>query len=233
MSPEEKERYQAAWFIKELDVYKNMSNFTHHYVRSRAEAQPATMICRKLFFEAETERLHDNPRTALEIYRKKESTSDWKEKVLLTTKRIGDKDLRVLTEFGLDSSTQESSYEVQFRYLNLFDREEGQLIKQQILQRLQQLEFASLAVSHAGLFPGVIPTWLPIVSLISPRPFQDVDLIPGPFDGKDDQGKPLIEDHVISTFMSRKNLTPKKPQNTVTTEPPLMTEPKKDLPSKP
>lgn len=71
MSPEEKERYQAAWFIKELDVYKNMSNFTHHYVRSRAEAQPATMICRKLFFEAETERLHDNPRTALEIYRKK------------------------------------------------------------------------------------------------------------------------------------------------------------------
>jgi hypothetical protein len=139
-----------------------------------------------------------------------------------------------LTEFGLDSSTQESSYEVQFRYLNLFDREEGQLIKQQILQRLQQLEFAGIALSHTGLYPGVIPTWLPIVSLISPRPFQDVDLIPGPFDQKDDQGKPLIEDHVISTFMSRKNLTPKKPQVTNNAEPPLNTEQKKDLPpSKP
>jgi hypothetical protein len=234
MSPEEKDRYQAVWFLKELDVYRNMSTFMHHYVRARAEAQPATMNCRKQFFDAETERLHDNPRAALEIYRKKESISDWKEKVLLTTKRVGDKDLRVLTEFGLDSSTQESSYEVQFRYLNLFDREEGQLIKQQILHRLQQLEFAGIALSHAGLYPGVIPTWLPIVSLISPRPFQDVDLIPGPFDQKDDQGKPLIEEHVISTFMSRKNLTPKKPQATINTEPPLNTQQKKDLPpSKP
>ncbi|NDH06216.1 hypothetical protein EBX93_09855 [bacterium] len=231
MTPEEKERYQAAWFMKELDVYRNMSNFMHHYVRARAEAQPSTMNCRKLFFEAETERLHDNPRAALEIYRKKESMSDWKEKVLLTTKRVGDKDLRVLTEFGKDPSTQESSYEVQFRYLNLFDREEGQLIKQQILQRLQQLDFASLAISHAGLYPGVIPTWLPIVSLVSPRPFQNVDLVSGPFDGKDDEGKPLIEDHVISTFMSRKNLTPKKPQSTSTQEPPLISETTKEAPA--
>jgi len=231
MTTEEKERYQAAWFLKELDVYRNMSNFMHHYVRARAESLTDTMNCKKLFFEAETERLGDNPRRALEIYRKKESMNDWKEKVLLTTKRIGEKDLRVLTDFGKDALTQESTYEVQFRYLNLFEREEGQLVKQQLLQRLAQIEFGSLANSHAGLFPGVIPTWLPIISLVSPRPFPGVDLLEGPFDGKDALGAPLVEEHVISTFMSRKNLTPKK-KTEVTAEPPKAMEPGKELPKK-
>ena len=65
------------------------------------------------------------------------------------------------------------------------------------------------------------------------KPDQGEVLAVGP-GKKDDQGKPLIEEHVISTFMSRKNLTPKKPQATINTEPPLNTQPKKDLPpSKP
>lgn len=221
LTPEEKPRYQAAMFLKELEIYRNMSNFMHHYTRARAEAQIPTMICRKLFFEAETERLRDNPRNALEIYRRKDCMEAWKEKVLLTTSKVGDKDLRVLTDFGKDSNTQESTYEVQFRYMNLFDREEGQFIKQQLAQRLEQLDYTSLLASKVGAVSVAIPTWIPIMNQLSPRPFPDLDLIPGPFDGYDALGKPLVEEHVVNTFYSRKNLPVKKRSGmTQTMEPP-------------
>ncbi|MSR32079.1 MAG: hypothetical protein EXR99_11285 [Gemmataceae bacterium] len=209
MEPSLREKYHAAKFIKELEVYRQMSNFLHHYNRSRAEANPVAVNCKKLFFNAETERLTDNPRAALEIYRKKECIQDWKDKVLLTSKRVGDKDLRVLTDYGKDSFSQEYTFEVQLKYLNLFDREEGQLIKQQLAQRLELFDYASMGLTRLGLAPGVIPTWIPVATLLAPRPFKDIDLIPGPFDGVDDEGRPFVEDHVQTTVLGRKRLTPK------------------------
>ena len=225
MSPEEKARYQAAMFLKELDIYRQMSNFMHHYNRARAEAQPTTVTCRKLFFEAETERLRDNPRNALEIYRRKDCMETWKEKVLLTTKRVGEKDLRVLTDFGRDNTTQESTYEVQFRYMNLFDREEGQIAKQAIVQRLAQMDYATMLMGKVGLLSPVIPTWLPIQNQMAPRPFPEVDLVAGPFDGNDDEGRALVDENVISTFYSRKNLPMKKKATPPSKEPPLAEKP--------
>ena len=138
---------------------------------------------------------------------------------------MGEKDLRVLTDFGRDTTTQESTYEVQFRYMNLFDREEGQIAKQAIAQRLAQMDYATMLVSKVGLLSPAIPTWIPIQNQMAPRPFPELDLIAGPFDGTDDEGRSLVDENVISTFYSRKNLPMKKKATPPTKEPPLAEKP--------
>jgi hypothetical protein len=69
MSAEEREEYRAARWMFEYRFYRQVSNFPHHLIRTTVDANPETVACRKLFYQADKLNLDGFPERALELYR--------------------------------------------------------------------------------------------------------------------------------------------------------------------
>jgi hypothetical protein len=156
---EQQERF-AARFVWEQNFYINVSNFRHHLIRAHVEAREETVRARKLFFEAEELNYAGSPEPALDKFKDPAALKAWREQVLLKNK-----------DFRQDSWVQEFNAEVQWKYLQLYNRLEGRGLKQQLAK----------AAAVVPLLPKTDPEFFPN------------SIVQGPFDVTDDEGRPLIE----------------------------------------
>jgi hypothetical protein len=159
LTEEERQEQFAARFVWEQNFYTNVSNFRHHLIRSRVESQPETVQARKLFYEAEELNYAGSPDRALEKFEDPAGLKAWRDQVLLKNK-----------EFRQDSMVQEFNAEMQWKYLQLYNRVKGRALK-------KQLERAAAVV--------------PLLPKTDPEAFPG-SVVWGPFDGTDENGEPLI-----------------------------------------
>jgi hypothetical protein len=196
-----KDELRAARVLYEYNFYRGVTNFHHHYNRALVEAKPETVACRKLFAQADLYRVNGDVMEALRTYktpiaqdpkkvplwsdRKLNPMEAWRELVLLKN-----------DEFRRDNLAQETSAEVQTRYLQLWNR----------------LERADLSAKLSGA------TALPLVPRLDAEAL-NAPIIQGPFDFryvKNDQGgwevsttgegEPLIQDANWDQVMQRLRL---------------------------
>ena len=159
-SDEMKASWKAHLFLKEFDIYRQMSNFPSHYARALGEINPAARIARKRFYEADTLARFQplaNERDALRIYRKPDAFVAWREKVLLRdAPRQGwfsDTTLRVLSDYGKDESLQEESYTIDQRYRQLAEEQEESVhaeARRDLGTRMADIQFASALLGATG-----------------------------------------------------------------------------------
>jgi hypothetical protein len=184
LSDEEREEYKAARFIFELNFYRNVSNYMHHYHRTMVEKEAVTVACKKLFDRAEQFNLLGESLQALNAYRtpidhpawrpmKLSPLEAWKKLVLLRNKA-----------YRRDSFTQEATAEYQLRYLLLYNRQDGRDLKQRL---------------------GKAAPVLPLVPKMGPEVFRP-PVVQGPFDDVDDEGVPLVEDRTMDLTTDRMGL---------------------------
>ncbi len=184
MDEQQKRELEAARFMFELGFYRNVSNFMHHYNRALVEKNDETIACHKLFDRAERLHLAGESLRALNVYqtpvklpawggRTLSPLDAWRELVLLRNKA-----------FREDTSNQETSAEIQVRYLMLYNRQQGPDLKRTV-------------VKAAGL--------LPLVPRLDPDTFRP-PVVRGPFDGEDDKGKKIVEDRYMDLAMERMGL---------------------------
>jgi hypothetical protein len=191
LDPDTRRQYEDYRFMADYRFYRQVSNFAHHYHRALVEATEAAVEARKLFYEAEMLNLAASPVQALERYEDPRALRAWKEQVLLPNK-----------EFRRDSFVQEQTAEIQWRYLQLWNREHG--------RRLQDVLVAVAAVVAGAEASGapvqeVAALGARLLPASRPDLFPD-PLIVGPFDGTDREGVPLIDAQVRQMVLSRLNL---------------------------
>jgi hypothetical protein len=195
---EERDQYEAAQFLFEYTFYRNVSNFPHHWNRALVEALPETIACRKYFFKADQAYLRGERAEALDLYSPPKGVADpawgsymirdpktgerrpptpleaWRDLVLLKNK-----------DYRRDSFTQETSAEVQIRYLRVFNAQKGKGLKKEV---------------------GKLAAFLPLVPKFGyERPRQPI--VPGPFEVNDGEGTPLITEAVMDTVLERLGLS--------------------------
>jgi hypothetical protein len=205
LPPEERKGYHAARYLFEWSFYTGVSNFNHHYHRTQVEATEATVRARKLFYKADSLELVGSPGPALDLYqqprerpwadgRRHSPLEAWRELVLLPHK-----------DFRRDSFVQETTAEIQIRYLQLYDRRDGRVRKEQLGAAL--VAWAPSLNRHpaARVLAVALPRW----SDVFPRP-----VVPGPFDVKDAEGVPLVDRRSLETVLDRMNLLPRRPPPT-------------------
>jgi hypothetical protein len=177
----------AAQFLRDLETYRQVSNFMHHYYRSLVESRKETVQARKRFYEAEALRLDGSPDEARKKYESPEALPAWRDKVLSFSKG-----------YRRDEFNQEETYEIQLRYLDLVS-ELNRLPLQ--WQAIQPATGALLSAPGAGAVPVGFVGWLAPAS----RPGGTGPLFAGPFDGVDEEGLPLIPPHVRNQVHQRRN----------------------------
>lgn len=159
-SEEMKASWRAHLYLKEFDIYRQMSNFNSHYVRALGEINPAARIARKRFYEADTLARFQplaNERDALRIYRKPDAFQAWRERVLLReTPRQGwftDTTLRVLSDYGKDETLQEECFTIDQRYRQLAEEQEEAVhseVRRDLGSRLADIQMASALLGSTG-----------------------------------------------------------------------------------
>jgi hypothetical protein len=207
LDEKEREQYHAARYMFELHTYLQMSNFTHHYVRSLVEAKDETVTARRAFYEAETLRLTGSPEQALAKYQEPEALKAWRDKVLLQNR-----------DFRHDDWVQEQSAEIQLRYLGLYNEQNGK----QMTRQAAQFFLSQLAPRFGGAVPVGTLQWAPLV-LRAQDP--DNPILGGPFDMKDDQDVPLVPSATLESVYQRMNPNYTSRAPAPTTPAPVMTRP--------
>jgi hypothetical protein len=190
MTAEDQREYQAAQYMFEYNFYRQVSNFPHHYNRCFVERNETTVMCRKLFFDADMLKMQGSETQALQAYRKpiKTNIEGWGERSPLEAWR----DLVLLKNesFRRDNFIMEQNAEIHFRYLRLFNRLDGKTMKDELVKAAR-----------------VVPM-LPKFSNDEFRP----PLILSPFDVDDAEGQPLITEQNKDTAADRLRMPRKKPQ---------------------
>jgi hypothetical protein len=198
MTESERQEYRAARFLWEYNFYRRLTNFAHHHTRSLVESKPETVMLRKLFDRAERLNLAGETLEALKVYRTPVAIRDSQGNVHKLTPLAGWRDLILMKnkDYRRDSFTQEQAAEIQLRYLMLDNRQDGMTLKKR-LARASAL--------------------LPLVPKYTPEAFRP-PIVRGPFDLVDEDGDPIIPDHVFDLTMERMNLpsrrsllTPQRP----------------------
>ncbi len=219
VSPEDRPYYDAYNYIREYNVYRQMSNFAFHYSRSNMEEREVTAIARKRFFQAEGFRNQFRKEQALRVYRMPDALTAWRDKVLLEERPSPNdpgKKIMVLTEAGKDEAIQEDTYETQVKYLDLANDVDGPDVRQQLTWLLGACQSAA-----SGATPGVPPSaWMLTLSSypagFEPRKsFPSGGWIAGPFDGVDDIGNQFYSQVAKMSIDSRYGLAkpPTAPAN--------------------
>jgi hypothetical protein len=187
------ELHHAAQFLFDYNYYRRLSNFAHHFTVAGVEAEDDALTARKAFYDAERLRLAGSPQRALNGYAEKryvkteaggrprwaEARSGWGRLLAAVAGKSAlglwrDEILLKNKDYRRDDLVQEDAYEIQFRYLRLFNDQSGRQLKDRLARAAA---FVPLLVPmDAGDFPGSI--------------------IPGPFDGADAEGVPLISAHI-------------------------------------
>ena len=122
LTPVEQSEYFAYRYIWAYELHARVTNFNHHYQRSRVEQENDTVKCRKLFYLADTLRSNASSRQALQVY---EDTSKGGDPdttgAMAKWRAILLKDGN--NEFRTDSLIQEDTAEVQLKYFDLINPE--------------------------------------------------------------------------------------------------------------
>ncbi len=181
---DEQPLYKAARFMYDYDFYRRLANFQSHYQRAIVEAEPETIAARKKLYEAETYRLRGSPGRALDAY--KEGIAAWRDQVLSV--KQPDKH----REYREDNFIQESTFEIQLKYLDLVNEQYGRRLKQELTETLALIQEAGQLQRVAG--GCVIADLLPLKNVlkyrlgssgvkgVDVRPPGTLSLFKGPFD---------------------------------------------------
>jgi hypothetical protein len=166
-----------------LGHYQRTTNFLHFYYSTQIEQDPKCIELRKSFYQANQFREAGEREAALEIYRT--TLPKWRE-LLLAHK-----------EFRMDDDVQETTFEMEFNYLDLVQTLYG--------NRNKQLAVLTDLMAQLAQRPLLGTIWLPpavaardlAVSISSPM-------------GKDADGQDIIPDHIIDRVLERKHLPPRR-----------------------
>lgn len=169
-----KRQFQAALFLYELNLYRSISNFQHHYYSAAVESTPEAVTARKLFAQATLDRYQGSDDTALATYLDPRAMLAWRDKVLAWP------DLDTHRQFREDSTVLEGTYEVQLEYQDLAFQKENQYRSRILNTALAMSVLGQRNLAAAGLF-SPIPLDLVPASLLQER-LSRVDLFPLPFD---------------------------------------------------
>jgi hypothetical protein len=188
MPPEEREAYHAARFMFEYQQYRTLTNFHHQYIRAHVETEKPTVTARRLMFDAEGKRLEGSPDSALDLFIgktddkgrtiKEGAIQAWLD-VLLSNRRYH-------REFRDDSFTQEQTYDIELRYLELFFKGrfgKDQLnLKEAITNYLTWMAFAGQLNRQASGLPVPDCLGLAYANYRSPPGAIALTTFKGPFD---------------------------------------------------
>jgi hypothetical protein len=177
-------QYEAAQFLKEYQQMRTTSNYPHHYTQARVESTSEAVKARKLFHEAKRLYLQSDNQAALDAYQDDGGIKAWRQ--LLQRKEN--------KEYRRDSIIQEFTFETQLRYLRLLNRMSGKSEDREVAR----LALLPLAAGGGGA-PIGLALWLPPIIKDSWK----APLFGGPFDEDDDDGVPLVPDHIRQTVYAR------------------------------
>jgi hypothetical protein len=176
--------YKAARYIAELNFYRQVSNFMHHYNRCFVEQNPETVACRKAFYVAEKLYVSADPPGAFRTYQEPTANPAWGGSKLSPLVAWRDLVLKKNKDFRRDSMVEEATAEIQFRYLWLENQIKGREHKQQLTQ----------AASVIPLMPPLNPDFVPL------------PVTTGPFDAVDEEGRPYVTESTLDSVAQRMNL---------------------------
>jgi hypothetical protein len=197
LTPEDFEGDMRASFEAHAQLYWYHTNrsahirFGHHYAEAVAESDPEAIQARELFYQARQKRKAAAlDRDILDIY----------EKAFPIWKGV----LRRYRDFRKDQDVQEFTYRQQMRYFDLMLEKQNPELKRaiglqdELEQRkidLKKLILVTDLLGHGAARPGISPMWPTPGHCFMARPL--IELPPGPFDGIDDDGQPLIGHEAI------------------------------------
>lgn len=215
ISPEDRPYYDAYNFIREYNIYRQMSNFGYHYNRANMEEREVASIARKRFFQAEGLRNQFRKEQALRTYRMPDALLAWRDKVLLE-ERVSPTDpgkkVRALSEAGLDESIQEDSYETQVKYLDLANEVDGPDVRQQLTWFAASNNALGLQATPGAPAGGWILGFSAFPAGFDPRKsFVGNGWIAGPLDGTDDLGNQFYSQSAKSAVDNRYGLVKPPP----------------------
>jgi hypothetical protein len=192
LKEEDRENYRAARYMFEYQFYRNVTNFPHHYFRSKVEALPETVKARRCFYDAVTLQLKGSPLRARKKYEEPSGLKAWRE-LLLKNK-----------EFRRDSFIQEQTCEIQMRYqkLEAFSIATPGDQKEEETRAMHALDVVLMRIPlfpQCVVSPSTVSIWPRAESLNDPL----LLLQRGPFDVVDDEGEPLIPEHVRASVLQR------------------------------
>ena len=125
-TPEQREEYTAARFMYEYKFYRELSNFPQHLSKSEVEAEKETVDTRRLIYDAETARLNGDALEALRIYNRPDCLKAWRDNVLSVPNPSRHR------EYRDNEWNQETTFEIQLKYLELINKFEGREAKQEL-----------------------------------------------------------------------------------------------------
>jgi hypothetical protein len=213
MSDEVREEYWAYRYIIEYDYYRNTTNYPHFLRTSKVEQDEITVTARKKLYQAEEQYLTASRRRALEAYQEpvvpQEKWKDlspreeWKK---LSSLGLWKKVLEDNEDYRNDSAVQENSAEIQLKYVQLINEEEGKKYRESLNGGMALVAVAG-QIGQSGVRFVLGPAeWMPMTMSRASNQKWNVALIPGPFNVKDKKGKPLVDPGMIEEVMKRKGL---------------------------
>lgn len=140
---EQQAQFKAAEVLYELNLYRSISNFLHHYYMSSVEAEPETVTARKLFARATMFRYQAQPSKALLTYLDPDALFAWRDRVLSWP--VIDRH----PQYRNDQFIQEESFETQLDYLLLVENYERD-IKRRLVRELALMSF----LGQSACLPG-------------------------------------------------------------------------------
>jgi hypothetical protein len=197
LTPEDFEGEMRASFEAHARLYWYQTNrsthirFGHFYAEAVAESDPQAIQARELFYEArQKRRAAALDREILDVY----------EKAFPIWKSV----LQRYRDFRKDQDVQEFTYRQQMRYFDLMLEKQNPELKRaiglqdELEQRkvdLKKLILVTDLLGHGAARPALCPLWPLPGHCFMARPL--IELPPGPFDGIDDDGQPLIGHEAI------------------------------------
>jgi hypothetical protein len=197
LMPEDFEGHMRASFEAHARLYWYHTNrsahirFGHHYAEAVAQSDPDAIQARELFYQARQKRKAAAlDREILDIY----------EKAFPIWKGV----LRRYRDFRKDQDVQEFTYRQQMRFFDLMLEKQNPELKKaiglqdELEQRKVDLKKLILVIDllgHGAARPALCPLWPLPGHCFMTRPL--IELPPGPFDGIDDDGQPLIGHEAI------------------------------------
>jgi len=176
LTEEKKRQFEAALFLYELNLYKSISNFQHHYHASAVESKTETVTARKLFAKAtllyyEGVRVYD---AALATYLEPDAMLAWRDKVLAWPSADENR------EFRNDMFVQETTAEVNLDYLKLAQDKEEQY-RRRIFNTAQTLALLAQRDATAAAMFCPVPLDFALASGRQDR-LKEATFFPRPFD---------------------------------------------------
>jgi hypothetical protein len=185
VSEEVWEQYTAYRYMRGFELHSSITNFRHHYLRAQVEQDPDTVQARKRFYKADSLRIKASTREAVKMYEQPEAMPMWR-KILL---KPGNE------EFRKDSLIQEDTAEVQLKYFDLVNVEEGLKMK----------------AEEATKMPSAFPLPIKITQERTPKSLSPRSLIKSPF--LDEKGQPIIPQQIMEQVEQRRVKPGQKPQS--------------------